>query len=915
MPLSPGQTLNNRYRIVKLLGQGNFGAVYKAWDLSFESACAVKENLDTSPEAERQFKREAQLLYNLSHPNLPKVIDYFILPALGQYLVMEFVEGEDLQEKLERSTKPMPEDKVLAWAGQIIDALDYIHSQKQPIIHRDIKPANIKITTDGKAKLVDFGIAKVYDPNLMTTQGARAVTPGYSPPEQYGAGRTDIRTDIYALGATLYALLTAQELPESVAMMVKTAPRPASVASINPGVSAQTSRAIDKAIRLNAPARFQNMGEFRAALWPGDFHSWKTLQSFVQSRNIPTPFLLFGCSAIILIMALVVMPKLFRQRNGFSDVTPTEVGVANITTNTPPAFIEPTAKPVTETKLPTATYTQVPSATNTFTAEPSATPTATQIPTATPIVILDYLPTPNYGASMVKIPAGEFEMGGEVDDAVLSCQDYRKDCERGWYEHEAPPHIVYLDDFYMDINEVTNNQYTEFLNEMGNREEGGVTWLENDSSDVRIHFNDGAWTADAGFENHPVVEVSWYGAQAYCRWRGLRLPSEAQWEKAARGSLEGSAYPWGGEAPVCTPESINGAQFISCEVGTVPVGSFSPNGFDLYDMAGNVFEWVSDYYGDTYYQVSPRNNPQGPENGAYRVLRGGAWYDSSEVLRAAFRLGSLPTDRYYGWGLRCAYSPLADMVVQMVFIPAGEFQMGSQEGENDERPLHTVFLDDFYLDVYEVTNTQYAGFLNQMGNQEEGGVTWLEDNSSDVHIHQNGGIWLADEGYGNHPVTRVSWYGAQAYCQWRGARLPSEAEWEKAARGMGSYIYPWGDVIDETRANFCDANCEYAWAESDLDDGFARTAPVGSFPNGISPFGGYDMAGNVWEWVLDWYSEKYYNGSPTENPYGPDNGQYRVRRGGSWDNPTDSLRVTIRDGFYPTDRGNFLGFRCARSAE
>jgi len=203
MNLVPGQLLNSRYRIVKLLGQGGFGAVYRAWDTNLHGPVAVKENFDPSPASQNQFAREASMLFLLRHNNLPRVIDHFNIPGQGQYLVMDFIEGEDLQAMLDQTGGPLDEATVLPWIEQVCDALEYMHSQNPPVIHRDIKPANIKITPQGQAILVDFGIAKTFDPNLATTQGARAVTPGFSPNEQYGQGRTDARTDVYALGATL----------------------------------------------------------------------------------------------------------------------------------------------------------------------------------------------------------------------------------------------------------------------------------------------------------------------------------------------------------------------------------------------------------------------------------------------------------------------------------------------------------------------------------------------------------------------------------------------------------------------------------------------------------------------------------------------------------------------------------------
>jgi serine/threonine protein kinase len=263
MPLQTGQVLNNRYRVVRLLGQGGFGAVYRAWDANLNRPCAVKENLDTSPEAQRQFTREATVLANLSHPNLPRVTDHFILPDQGQYLIMDFVEGEDLAGKLKRQGTP-PIDQVIQWLSQVADALTYLHSRQPPVVHRDIKPANIRITPEGKAMLVDFGLVKFYNPNLRTTLGARAVTPGYAPPEQYGHGNTDSRTDIYALGATMYNLLTGLEPLESVQRIAGAQMKQAHL--VNPLVSTQVGQAVDQAMRLEPSQRFQSAAEFKSAL-------------------------------------------------------------------------------------------------------------------------------------------------------------------------------------------------------------------------------------------------------------------------------------------------------------------------------------------------------------------------------------------------------------------------------------------------------------------------------------------------------------------------------------------------------------------------------------------------------------------------------------------------------------------------
>ncbi len=215
MPLAVGSVLENRYRLDLMLGQGGMGAVYKAWDMRLAQWVALKENNLATADAQAQFEQEAKVLARLRHPNLPRVIDHFITAQGTQYLVMDFVEGMNLSELLRSRGRLMP-DEVMQWLGQICEALNYLHSQNPPIIHRDIKPQNIRITPDGRAVLVDFGLSKVGTQQQRTATGALGVTPGFSPPEQYGAARTDHRSDIYALAATLYALFTGETPPDSI---------------------------------------------------------------------------------------------------------------------------------------------------------------------------------------------------------------------------------------------------------------------------------------------------------------------------------------------------------------------------------------------------------------------------------------------------------------------------------------------------------------------------------------------------------------------------------------------------------------------------------------------------------------------------------------------------------------------------
>jgi formylglycine-generating enzyme required for sulfatase activity len=262
----------------------------------------------------------------------------------------------------------------------------------------------------------------------------------------------------------------------------------------------------------------------------------------------------------------------------------------------------------------------------------------------------------------------------------------------------------------------------------------------------------------------------------------------------------------------------------------------------------------------------------------------------------------------------------------MRWVPAGEFRMGAPAEQSlqicvdtssrssscriwwfESDVPHAVYLDAFYIDVYEVTKAQFADFLNQEGNQVEGGVPWLNTSSFFTHITEAEGVFTVDEGYADYPVVEVSWYGAQAYCQWRGARLPTEAQWEKAARGTDERSYPWGDEFDGANAN---------WAATDNGDGFEDIAPVGSFPQEVGPYGMHDMAGNVWEWTADFYNANYYSNSPYENPMGPpapDSEDYiiYVKRGGAYAYDAFELYSASRSYSEPTYTEHSIGFRCA----
>ncbi len=235
----------------------------------------------------------------------------------------------------------------------------------------------------------------------------------------------------------------------------------------------------------------------------------------------------------------------------------------------------------------------------------------------------------------------------------------------------------------------------------------------------------------------------------------------------------------------------------------------------------------------------------------------------------------------------------------MALIPEGPFPMGvpkaARDGGVDERPNHEVFLNNFYMDIYEVTNGRYLQFVTETGHR--------------APQHPNDptkGLWkgnMMPESVTDLPVINVDWFDAEAYCHWAGKRLPTEAEWEKAAKGTNDWRFAWGDVEPTIEhANFN----QLAWR------GEATLVQVGIYEKGKSPYGIYDVAGNVWEWVSDWYAADYYQHSPSRNPQGPETGTYKAVRSSGWQGETPQMRVFTRIKSLPTDRNNSTGFRCAQ---
>ncbi len=290
----------------------------------------------------------------------------------------------------------------------------------------------------------------------------------------------------------------------------------------------------------------------------------------------------------------------------------------------------------------------------------------------------------------------------------------------------------------------------------------------------------------------------------------------------------------------------------------------------------------------------------------------------SSVIPIAILASACAADTTPGLGSSRALS--ADGTV-MVYVPPGQFEMGSDDSEVDralelcdmfyqggcqrewfevEQPLHTVILDRFWIDQTEVTNGQYARCVGA------GACEPPARASSDTRT-----AYYGDTAYEDFPVVNVSWEQANAYCEWIGERLPTEAEWEYAARGPEGRRYPWGDEYDGARLNSCDVNCGYSWAEEEFDDGYGDTAPVGNYPPGASWCGALDLAGNVWEWTADWFGD--YAAGSQANPTGPSSGTERAVRGDAADGTRAVSRSAARHGMSPNSLYQYTGFRCVLS--
>lgn len=611
MPLLPRELLNKRYLIVNLLAEGPYGAVYRAWDQVDKRDVAIKEYLDPSPEIQRLYRAEASRLSSNKHPQLPSVRDHFCLEEVGQYLISDFVDGVDLQALL-IEYGPMPSDLIIEWLQSVSVPLTYLHKKKQ--LHLNIKPANVRLTPTGNVFLVDTGL-----PGLGVSLGAS----GYAAPEQQTQGSVTIASDIYSLGATLYTLLTGKVPPDALhreSGLEDMLP----AREVNPDVEPYLSIVANRAMDLRPDVRYESANDFARALERPAGRSMafidrprRTEPSLHPSapprlpgkrrKQIEQRTIIALIGALLLVVGVVL-----------------GVGLAG---QTPAAEEAQVAVTATLRSQIIAALTAI------TTVTPSPVPSSTPIPTPAPIV------DEKSGANMIYMPGGIFRMGSDEAEP-----------------DEAPSHLVRLDPYFIDETEVTNGQYALCVEdgECSRPSRSGATYHP-------------AYYGDPAYADYPVLFVNWFAARDFCSWRGARLPTEAEWERAAGYDPAMGikfTYPWGDifDGTLlnfcdvnCTRDDRN-ADFDDGFRDTAPVRTY-PDGrstIGLYDMVGNVLEWVGDWYDPRFYQQSTDTNPLGPLEGTFKVVRGGSWLSPEAEVRVSGRGSFDPTVSRAHLGFRCA---------------------------------------------------------------------------------------------------------------------------------------------------------------------------------------------------------------------------------------------------------------------
>jgi serine/threonine protein kinase len=641
-----GQVLKARYRVDEFVGSGGMADVYKVWDLQRSTYLAMKMLPEDMSEDEvflRRFKREAQALARLQHPS---IVRFYSLEQEGAraFILMDFIDGSSLRREIAQSNNAFSPQRIMEYMSAICPALHFAHSEGY--IHCDIKPANILLRQNGQILLTDFGISHNTESTATMTM-VEAGTPAYMSPEQVQGESPTARSDIYALGIVLFEVLTGGQRPfmgehaltsGTLSQKVRweqVHQQPPSPQIYNPNLSPAVAQVVLKCLAKNPAERFSTPIELLNALAA----AFGQPVQYAEARPLPAPQPL--PSSVNTVGQTTVRPSAPVMWTGAA-----VIGVAilvwiltmNRGTGQLPV-ITATASAFVAVNTPSLAQTAVPTVTEAPTPAPS--PTSVPVVTIPPVNISNAVPpactstgetweSPKDQADMVCVPAGTFYMGSTLNMDSAAAPD------------EQPYHAVNLSAFWIDMYEVTNQQYALCV------KDGGCSRPMSDKSADPVFFGNPI------YDHYPVTYVDWDQANTYCDWARRRLPTEAEWEKAARGP-ESWVYPWGNYPP--TSGLLN---FMRNSNGLTPVGTY-PEGKSFYgamDMAGNAMEWVWDFYQKDYYQT--KNvwvNPTGPSFGQEGITKGGAWVSPTTTrVRSAARYGYDRAVRQGANGFRCVVS-------------------------------------------------------------------------------------------------------------------------------------------------------------------------------------------------------------------------------------------------------------------
>ncbi|MBS0621713.1 MAG: SUMF1/EgtB/PvdO family nonheme iron enzyme [Verrucomicrobia bacterium] len=623
------------YNLIKQLGQGALGKVYLAEHRFMKRHYSLKvlpEELATDRGFVARFEEDVRRLSALEHPHIVKI--HNVSYSQGVYFLVtdcvvdEIHEPMNLAQYLAQRNLQLSEQEILSLLRQVADALDYAHGSTEgegAIVHRGVKPSNVLLGKNRHLYLSDFGLSRIVGLGRILRHTCSGLADGISipqtnrlcsafrvnyaclSPEQRRGVEEEVtpKTDAYAFGVLAYYLLT-RDLPEGLFQLPsKSVPS----LSLNWDGLIQACLSTDPENRpislLDAldEVEEEEIQAPRPQMTAVSVPAAKIQPKFATPPSSPSPALRN------IVVDTSSQPK-FRK------------------VEVPSAIAKPqwSAPEATATAVVTLPQREVETEEGPYASPLNRNVTAYQ-PAVKETRTIEPIPT-----EMIIVPAGTYWRGSN---------DGNRD--------EMPRHLVHLESFAVDIHPVTNEQFLLFLEYMqGEKDDQNHDLIV--MRDSRVRRSAGKLLIESGYAKHPVVGVTWYGAMAYAKWVGKRLPTEAEWEVAASGGDANVPYPTGD----AIEKSL--ANFFSSD--TTPVMSYPPNLQGLYDMAGNVYEWCQDWYGYNYYDTSEQepNAPKGPHQGVYRVLRGGCWKSLKEDLRCSHRHRNNPGTVNGTYGFRCAIS-------------------------------------------------------------------------------------------------------------------------------------------------------------------------------------------------------------------------------------------------------------------